>query len=79
VVKFGVKPILRELGLPTKGVGLHAFRHGIATELARIISLVDVQKDMRHADIKSTLKYIHTDKAVQRKALETLQSVQFGD
>jgi hypothetical protein len=79
VVKFGLKPILRELGLPTKSVGLHAFRHGIATELARIISLVDVQKVMRHADIKSTLKYIHTDKAVQRKALETLQWVQFSD
>jgi integrase len=79
VVKFGLKPILRQLGLPTKGVGLHAFRHGIATELAKIISVKDVQKVMRHSDIKSTLKYIHTDTAVQRKALESLQSVQFGD
>jgi len=34
VVKYGLKPVLKELGLPTKFAGLHVFRHGLATELA---------------------------------------------
>src|SRR6202034_3292207 len=34
VVKFGLKPVLRKLNLPTQDVGLHAFRHGLGTALA---------------------------------------------
>src|SRR4029077_8321804 len=34
VVKCGLKPVLRKLGIPTANTGLHAFRHGLATELA---------------------------------------------
>jgi site-specific recombinase XerD len=34
VVKYGLKPVLRKLSIPAKDVGLHAFRHGLATELA---------------------------------------------
>jgi len=34
VVKYGLKPILKQLGIPNTKTGLHAFRHGLATELA---------------------------------------------
>jgi hypothetical protein len=34
VVKNGLHPVLRKLGTPTKNAELHAFRHGLATELA---------------------------------------------
>jgi hypothetical protein len=33
VVKFGLKPILKKLGMKTERVGLHAFRHGLGTAL----------------------------------------------
>ena len=74
VVKYGLKPILRRLGIPDKNAGLHAFRHGLATELVqRAIPLPDVQKQMRHADIKTTLKiYAHAIPASQRAAMENL-------
>lgn len=29
VVKYGLKPVLKKLGIPTKFAGLHAFRHGL--------------------------------------------------
>jgi integrase len=35
VVRSALKPILRKLGIPHENVGLHAFRHGLATELAQ--------------------------------------------
>ena len=34
VVRVGLKPVLRKLGIPGNHTGLHAFRHGLATELA---------------------------------------------
>jgi integrase len=33
IVKFGLHPILKQLGLPTHRAGLHAFRHGLGTAL----------------------------------------------
>ena len=33
VVRVGLKPVLRKLGIPATNTGLHAFRHGLATEL----------------------------------------------
>jgi site-specific recombinase XerD len=48
VVKFGLKPILRELGLRTERVGLHAFRHGLGTALCeRKVNPAAVQKILR--------------------------------
>jgi integrase len=32
-VRIGLKPVLKKLGIPGIDVGLHAFRHGLATEL----------------------------------------------
>ena len=74
VVKYGLKPVLTKLGIPTKFAGLHAFRHGLATELAdRSTPIPVLQKQMRHADIRTTLKvYAHVIPQSQRDAMEAV-------
>lgn len=74
VVKYGLKPVLRKLGIPERYAGLHAFRHGLATELAqRSVPLPDLQKQMRHADVRTTLRiYSHSIPSSQRAAMERL-------
>jgi integrase len=80
VVKFGLWPILRRLGLPTHRFGLHAFRHGLGTAMADTrVSPKVVQSILRHTDIKTTLRYyVHVDEDVQRDALAHVQSLQKG-
>jgi integrase len=74
VVKYGLKPILRKLGIPTKNAGLHAFRHGLATELAEsAVPLPVLQQQMRHADVRTTLKvYAHVIPQTHRDAMEDI-------
>lgn len=76
VVKYGLKPVLRQLGLPTHDVGLHAFRHGLATELAEQSAPIPVlQKQMRHADVRTTLRvYAHAIPQSQRDAMEQVST-----
>jgi integrase len=78
VVRFGLWPILKRLGLPTQRFGLHAFRHGLGTALAdNRTSPKIVQSILRHADIKTTFRYyVHVDADVQREALAQVQSLQ---
>ena len=72
VVKCGLKPVPRKLGIPTANTGLHAFRHGLATELAEsAVPLTVLQNQLRHADVKTTLKiYAHAIPQSQRDAME---------
>jgi integrase len=74
VVKVGLKPVLRKLGIPAANTGLHAFRHGLATELAEAsVPLTVLQSQLRHADVKTTLKvYAHAIPQSQRDAMENL-------
>jgi integrase len=82
VVKCGLKPVLRKLGIPSANTGLHAFRHGLATELVESNAPLSVlQKQMRHADIATTLRiYTHAIPQSQRDAMESvgLQSQSVG-
>lgn len=80
VVKFGLWPVLKKLGIPTHKAGLHAFRHGLGTALADSgASPAIVQRTLRHTDIKTTLRfYVHADVDVQRAALAHVQSLQNG-
>jgi integrase len=73
VVRVGLKPVLRSLGIPANA-GLHAFRHGLATELAEAaVPLPVLQNQMRHADVKTTLKiYAHVIPQSQRDAMENI-------
>jgi len=79
VVLVGLKPVLRKLGIPALNAGLHAFRHGLATQLVEAsVPLSVLQKQMRHSDVATTLRiYTHAIPQSQRDAMEnvTLQSV----
>ena len=48
IVEYALKPILRKLGIPEKDCGLHAFRHGLATELAEAsVPITVLQQQLR--------------------------------
>lgn len=74
VVRYGLKPVFKKLGIPTADVGLHSFRHGLATELADAsVPFTVLQKQLRHADVKTTLKiYTHVIPQTQRDVMENL-------
>jgi integrase len=78
VVRVGLKPVLKELGIPSKNTGLHAFRHGLATELAEAaVPLTVLQNQLRHADVKTTLRvYSHVIPQTQRDAMEQVGGFQ---
>lgn len=79
VVRSGLKPILRMLGLPAENVGLHAFRHGLATELAQSEPITVLQTQMRHADVRTTLKvYAHVIPQAQRDSMERIAKRSLG-
>lgn len=80
VVRIGLKPMLRKLGIPTNA-GLHAFRHGLATELAEAsVPITVLQNQLRHADVKTTLKvYAHVIPQTQRDAMERIGGVQSAE
>jgi integrase len=71
VVQYALKPLLRELGIDDRA-GLHAFRHGLATELIEAsVPITVLQAQMRHADVKTTLRvYGHVIPQSQRDAME---------
>ena len=78
VVRIGLKPVLKKLGIPGNNVGLHAFRHGLATEpVEDEAPLTVLQHQLRHADIKTTLKlYSHVIPQSQRDAMERVGEFQ---
>jgi integrase len=73
-VKYRLKPILKKFGIPSENVGLHAFRHGLATKLTdSSVPLPVLQSQMRHADVRTTLRiYSHVIQDSQRDAMETI-------
>jgi integrase len=74
VVRYGLKPVLKKLGMRTADVGLHAFRHGLSTELANnSVPLPVLQQQMRHADVRTTLRvYSHVIQQTHRDEMEKL-------
>lgn len=78
VVRVGLKPVLKALGIPADNTGLHAFRHGLATELAEAsVPLTVLQNQLRHADVKTTLRvYSHVIPQTQRDAMEQVGGFQ---
>jgi integrase len=70
-VRVGLKPVLRKLGVPSADVGLHAFRHGLATELVDASApLSVVQRQLRHSDVATTLRiYTHAIPQTQTNCL----------
>jgi len=79
VVRSGLKPVLRKLGIPAENVGLHAFRHGLATELAQSEPITVLQTQMRHADVRTTLRvYAHVIPQSQRDSMERIADRAIG-
>jgi len=79
VVKYGLKPVLRKLKLPERNAGLHAFRHGLATELAETEPITVLQAQMRHADVRTTLRvYAHVILDSQRESMERIANRSIG-
>lgn len=80
VVRVGLKPVLKGLGIPSADTGLHAFRHGLATELVEnSVPLTVLQNQLRHADVKTTLRvYSHVIPQTQRDAMERLAGAPIG-
>jgi integrase len=79
VVRSGLKPILRKLKIPDEKVGRHAFRHGLATELAESEPITVLQAQMRHADVRTTLKvYAQVTPQSQRESMERIANRSIG-
>jgi integrase len=72
VVRVGLKPVLKKLGIPAANVELHAFRHGLAPELVEGNAPLSVlQRQLRHSDVATTLRvYTHAIPQTQRDAME---------
>jgi integrase len=69
VRRYHFYPLLKRLGI-RKG-GLHAFRHGHATNLfASGTSAPTVRGMLRHGDLKTTLRYTHVVTGEQRTSVE---------
>lgn len=80
LVKYVLKPILKKLGIPSRDTGLHAFRHGLATELANAsVPLPVLQRQMRHADVRTTLRvYSHLVSETHVDVMEKLAQRSIG-
>jgi integrase len=76
VVRVGLHPVLKKLGIPTHDAGLHAFRHGLATALVEAsVPLSVLQKQMRHSDVATTLRiYTHAIPQSQRDAMQAMST-----
>jgi integrase len=73
IVERGLWPAQDACGIPH--TGLHAFRHGVGSELARVgVSLSAISKQLRHKDVKTTLRYMHLIGDDQRNGMEKLCS-----
>ena len=74
VVRVGLKPVLRRLGIPDKDTGLHAFRDGLATQLVEArVPLSVLQKQLKQADVATMLRiYTHAIPLSQRDAMENI-------
>lgn len=63
---------LRTCGLNNSGITMHSLRHTYATMLVEHgASVFEVKELLGHADIKSTMKYIHADPKIRARALAT--------
>lgn len=67
----GFKKHLARCALDRQGVTPHTLRHSFATHLLeKGVNIVEIQALLGHADIKSTLVYLHMGKKQLEKALE---------
>ena len=79
VLKYGLKPVLRKLETPERNARLHTFRRGLATELAETEPITVLQTQMRHADVRTTLRvYAHVIPDSQQGSMERITNRSIG-
>jgi integrase len=80
VVSTVLHPVLDRLGISRKGrrVGLHGFRHTLASMLLQSTGVTVAQQQLRHADAATTLGYGHVLGDAQREAMDAIESVFLG-
>ena len=77
VVQTVLQPALDKLGINRKGrrVGLHAFRHTLASMLLQTTGVAVAQRQLRHADASTTLgHYGHILGNDHREAVEAVEA-----
>src|SRR5260370_12791218 len=80
VVKYGLKPVLRMLKIPERNARLHAFRHGLATELAETEPITVLHTQIRHPDTPTTLRvYPHILPHSHLDSLERIANPSIGN
>jgi integrase len=78
VMKKIFHPILDKLGIPHKGkrVGVHAFRHTLASMLLQMTGVKVAQRQLRHSDSAFTVEvYGHVLGDDHTEAMDNLESV----
>lgn len=77
VVKKILHPVLDRIGIPhVSRVGLHAFRHTLASLLIQTASALVAQRQLRHSDAKMTLEvYGHVLGSEHPDAMDRVESV----
>jgi integrase len=77
VVQTVLHPVVDKLGISRKGrrVGLHGFRHTVASLLLQKAGAAVAQRQLRHADPATTLGYGHVLGDAQREAMSQIESV----
>ena len=73
-----IQGLTLKFGIPSENTGLHAFRHGLATELVEnAVPVTVLQSELRHADVRTSLKvYAHLIPQTQRDAMEKIGGLQ---
>lgn len=77
IVERKLHPVLDRLGIERRGrhVGLHAFRHGLASMLVDSAGVAIAQRQLRHSDAATTLGiYAHVIGSGHVDAMEAIQS-----
>ena len=78
VVKKILHPIFDKLGIPRKGrrIGLHAFRHSLASMILQTTGVKVAQRQLRHSDAAFTVQvYGHVLGHDHTEAMENLESL----
>ncbi len=73
----GIAAVLEEVkllaGLENSGITLHSLRHGCATLLIRCgVDLPTIQKILGHANLETTMKYLHSDRETMASGMDRL-------
>lgn len=74
-----IKEAMRKAGLNSPRLTAHSLRHTFATIAFNSgASLEDVQQGLRHSNINTTMRYLHTASAMQNKSSSRVAGAIFG-